>query len=39
MGSSLIPFSQDADAESFAAEYGGEIVPHGEVSRDLLAGL
>lgn len=39
MGSSLIPFSDTADAEAFAEEYGGEVVPHAEVTPDLLAGL
>lgn len=39
MGSALIPFSDVDDAEAFALEYGGETVPHGEVTRDLLAGL
>lgn len=39
MGSALIPFSDTDDAEAFAAEYGGEIVPHADVTRELLAGL
>ncbi|AUX09496.1 NosL family protein [Halalkaliarchaeum desulfuricum] len=39
MGTALIPFSDADDAEAFAADYGGEIVSHAEVTRELLAGV
>ena len=39
MGTALIPFSDTDDAEAFAADYGGDVVPHAEVTRELLAGL
>lgn len=39
MGSALIPFSGTGDAEGFASEYGGDVVSHDDVTRDLLAGL
>lgn len=39
MGKSLIGFSDSDDASSFADEHGGELVVHGEVSRELLSGL
>ncbi|MDR5673081.1 NosL family protein [Halalkaliarchaeum sp. AArc-CO] len=39
MGSAVITFSDGDDAEAFAADYGGDVVPHAEVTRELLAGL
>lgn len=39
MGPDLVPFSEDADAESFVAEYGGESMPATEVDRATLEAL
>jgi nitrous oxide reductase accessory protein NosL len=39
MGSSLIGFSSDDDAESFADDHGGELLAHDDVTREVLAGL
>jgi nitrous oxide reductase accessory protein NosL len=39
MGSSLIGFSGDDDAEAFADEHGGELLAHDDITRDVLAGL
>jgi copper chaperone NosL len=39
MGSSLIGFSDEDDATAFADEHGGEIITHGDVTRELLSGL
>jgi len=36
MGPDLIPFSDEADAESFAEEYGGEVLPATDVDRELV---
>ena len=39
MGKDLIGFTDDADAEDFAAEYGGDVLDFDEVTRDTVAGL
>jgi copper chaperone NosL len=39
MGKSLIGFTDDADAESFADEHGGERLAHDDVTREVLSGL
>lgn len=39
MGGSLIGFSDRDDAEDFAAEHGGEIIVHDDVTREVLSGL
>jgi len=39
MGGSLIGFTDGDDAEAFADEYGGQILSHGDVSREVLSGL
>jgi nitrous oxide reductase accessory protein NosL len=39
MGSSLIGFTDEDDAESFADEHGGELLEHGDVTREVLSGL
>jgi nitrous oxide reductase accessory protein NosL len=39
MGKDLIGFSAAADADAFVDEYGGEVVPFAEVTRDTIAGL
>ncbi|MEA1931376.1 MAG: nitrous oxide reductase accessory protein NosL [Euryarchaeota archaeon] len=36
MGPDLIPFSDEADAESFAEEYGGEVLAATDVDRELV---
>lgn len=38
MGGSLIGFGADG-AETFADDHGGELLAHGDVTRELLAGL
>lgn len=39
MGEDLVGFSDADDADSFADEYGGEVIGHGDVSRELIDGL
>jgi nitrous oxide reductase accessory protein NosL len=39
MGSSLIGFGSDENASAFADEHGGEILSHGDVTREVLSGL
>jgi nitrous oxide reductase accessory protein NosL len=39
MGGSLIGFSDGEDASAFAEEHGGEILSHGDVTREVLSGL
>lgn len=39
MGKSLVGFSDGDDASAFADEHGGELVEHGDVTRELLSGL
>jgi nitrous oxide reductase accessory protein NosL len=39
MGRDLIGFGDRGDAESFRAEYGGDLVAHGEVTPELVARL
>ena len=36
MGPDLIPFSDGADADAFAEEYGGEVLPASDVDRELV---
>ncbi|WP_253738772.1 nitrous oxide reductase accessory protein NosL [Halohasta salina] len=36
MGPDLIPFSDTADADAFAEEYGGEVLPATDVDRELV---
>lgn len=37
MGPDLIPFSEPAEAEAFAAEHGGEVVAYDAIDRALVA--
>lgn len=39
MGNDLIPFSDEADADSFAEEHGGTVYRENDISRDLIAQL
>ncbi|SFK66285.1 Nitrous oxide reductase accessory protein NosL [Halogranum rubrum] len=39
MGSDLIGFTEKSDAESFQSEHGGELITHGDVSPEVIAGL
>ncbi len=39
MGTDLVAFAGEGDAESFRSEYGGELATHGEVTPELIAGL
>ncbi|WP_416841598.1 nitrous oxide reductase accessory protein NosL [Haloferax sp. DFSO52] len=39
MGTDLIPFSDEADADAFAEEYGGTVYTADDISRDLIAQL
>lgn len=39
MGKSLIGFTDRGDAESFAGEHGGELLGHGDVTREVLSAL
>ena len=39
MGQSIVGFSGADDAEAFAEEYGGNVVDHDDVSRELVDGL
>ena len=39
MGEDLIGFADEADAESFQAEYGGDVVAFDDVSPELLSTL
>lgn len=39
MGGSLIGFSAAEDAENFAAEYGGELFTHGEITLEVVSAL
>jgi nitrous oxide reductase accessory protein NosL len=39
MGPDLVPFSEEADVESFVAEHGGEAMPATEVDRATLEAL
>jgi len=36
MGPAIVPFSDTADAESFAQEYGGQTLPAEEITRELV---
>ena len=36
MGTAIVPFSDSADAESFAEEYGGQTLPAEEIQRELV---
>ncbi|WP_277543122.1 nitrous oxide reductase accessory protein NosL [Haloarcula laminariae] len=37
MGTAIVPFSDSADAESFAAEYGGQSLPAEDIERELIS--
>ncbi len=39
MGGSLIGFSDADDAAAFADEYGGELLTHDEITREVLSGI
>ncbi|WP_255194374.1 nitrous oxide reductase accessory protein NosL [Natronobeatus ordinarius] len=39
MGQSIVGFSDADDANAFAEEYGGHILEHDEISRELIDGL
>ncbi len=39
MGGSLIGFSDADDAAAFADDHGGELLTHGDVTREVLSGL
>jgi copper chaperone NosL len=39
MGEDLIGFSDSADAEDFAEQYGGDVVAFADVTRETIAGL
>ena len=39
MGGSLVGFSDADDADAFIEEYGGTRVPHGDVTREMVASL
>lgn len=39
MGGSLIGFSDADDASAFADDHGGELLTHGDVTREILSGL
>jgi nitrous oxide reductase accessory protein NosL len=39
MGPALVPFSDSADAEAFAEEYGGEVIDTEDVTPELLEQL
>ncbi|NHX40897.1 MULTISPECIES: nitrous oxide reductase accessory protein NosL [Haloarcula] len=39
MGTAIVPFSDSADAESFAEEYGGQTLPAEDISRELVGGM
>jgi len=39
MGKSLIGFTEEGDAESFADDHGGELLTHGDVTREVLSAL
>lgn len=39
MGGSLIGFSDPDDASTFTDEHGGELLTHGDVTREALSGL
>jgi copper chaperone NosL len=39
MGEDLVGFSDSADAEDFADQYGGDVVAFADVTRDTIAGL
>lgn len=39
MGKDLIGFTDELDAESFQTEHGGELITHGDVSPEVIAGL
>jgi len=39
MGTAIVPFSDSADAESFAEEYGGQTFPAEDISRELVGGM
>lgn len=39
MGGSLIGFTDEDDASAFADEHGGEIISHGDVTREVLSAL
>lgn len=37
MGTAIVPFSDAADAESFAEEYGGQTLPAEDIQRELVS--
>jgi copper chaperone NosL len=39
MGGSLIGFSTESDAETFADEYGGELLSHDDVTLEVIQGM
>lgn len=39
MGKDLIPFGDATDANSFADEHGGEVIPHDDITRELIDSL
>lgn len=39
MGPAMVPFSDPDDADAFVAEYGGSVVEHDDVNRELLESL
>ncbi|MFC7114787.1 nitrous oxide reductase accessory protein NosL [Natronoarchaeum sp. GCM10025703] len=39
MGEDLIPFGEATDADSFADEYGGQVITHDEITRELIDSL
>mgnify|MGYP006278509949 FL=1 len=36
MGPDFVPFSEESDADSFADEYGGQVVGYGDIGEGLL---
>ena len=39
MGTAIVPFSDSADARSFAEEYGGQTLPAEDITRELVGGM
>jgi nitrous oxide reductase accessory protein NosL len=39
MGRDLLGFTDESDAESFQSEHGGDLITHGNVSPEVIAGL
>ncbi|MFB6122816.1 MAG: nitrous oxide reductase accessory protein NosL [Haloferacaceae archaeon] len=36
MGPDFVPFSDSADADSFASEYGGDVIAYGDIDQGLI---